>query len=53
LALIGSRVPSSPKVFLLTLATLDDLGAIVIIAIFIPRIFRWLALVLPVLRWLV
>ncbi|MCR1785097.1 Na+/H+ antiporter NhaA [Nocardioides carbamazepini] len=51
LGLLGSRIPSAARLFLLTLAIVDDIGAILVIAVFYTAdlSFGWLALALGLL----
>ena len=53
LALLGSRVPIALKVFLTSLAIVDDIGAIVIIAIFYSGSLSHISLIISVICVLV
>lgn len=51
MGVLGSRVPTGLKAFLVALAIMDDLGAIVVIALFYTRTLGFAALVGAALVW--
>ncbi|MGC1855014.1 MAG: Na+/H+ antiporter NhaA [Candidatus Aquirickettsiella sp.] len=52
LSLLGKRIPIALKIFLMALAIIDDLGAIIVIATFYTQQIGWLYLFLALLTFL-
>ncbi|HET7117548.1 MAG TPA: Na+/H+ antiporter NhaA [Hanamia sp.] len=50
-SLLGKRVPASLKIFLMALAIIDDLGAIVVITLFYGSTINWYVLFLAVFAY--
>jgi NhaA family Na+:H+ antiporter len=53
LSIFGKQVPSSLRVFLVTLAIVDDIGSVLVIAIFYTEEIYWLYLVLSAVVFLI